>query len=60
MIKTAATVAIVAAVETPLRLAVYVLILRRSRRTCPQLFDGPACAAAVALCVEEYRRERPA
>ena len=55
--KAAAAVATVALVQAPVRLAGDVLILRRLRRVCPQLFDGPACAAAVAACVDEYQRE---
>jgi hypothetical protein len=55
--KAAAAVATVALVQSPVRLVADVLILRRFRRVCAQLFDGPACAAAVAACVEEYQRE---
>jgi hypothetical protein len=57
LIKAAAGVVIAAAVQAPVRFAVYVLALRSLRGTCPQLFDGPACAAAIAACIDEYQRE---
>jgi hypothetical protein len=57
LIRAALVAAIVVVVEGPLRFAVYAVILQRSRRTCPQFFDGPACAAAIAACLEEYQRE---
>ena len=57
LIKATVTVAIGAVVQAPMRLTVYVLVLRRLRRTCPQLFDGATCAAAVAACLDEYQRE---
>ena len=56
-IKLAAAVLTAAFVQAPLRLAAYALMLRRSRRECPQLFDGRAAAAAVAACLAEYERE---
>jgi hypothetical protein len=56
-IKLAAAVATAALVQGPLRLAAYALMLRRSRRAYPQLFDGHAAAAAVAACLDEYQRE---
>lgn len=55
--KLAAAVATAAFVQAPLRLTAYALILRRSRRAYPQLFDGHAAAAAVAACLDEYQRE---
>lgn len=57
LIKAAAVVTTVALLQDPMRLAADVLIWRRVRRICPQLFDGPACAAAVAACLDEYQRE---
>lgn len=56
-IKLAAAVLTAAIVQAPLRLAAYALMLRRSRRAYPQLFDGHAAAAAVAACLDEYQRE---
>ena len=56
-IKLAAAVLTAALVQAPLRFAAYALMLRRSRRHCPQLFDGHAAAAAVAACLAEYERE---
>jgi hypothetical protein len=56
-VKAVVAVATVALVQAPVRLATDLLVLRRLRRTCPQLFDGPACAAAVAACLDEYQRE---
>jgi glycine cleavage system pyridoxal-binding protein P len=57
LLKAAAVVTTMALVQNPMRLAADVLIWRRVRRLCPQLFDGPACAAAVAACLDEYQRE---
>jgi glycine cleavage system pyridoxal-binding protein P len=57
LVKAAVTVLTVALVQAPVRLATDVVILRLARRTCPELFDGPACAAAVAACLDEYQRE---
>jgi hypothetical protein len=56
-IKLAAAVVTAAFVQAPLRFAAYALMLRRSRRVYPQLFDGHAAAAAVAACLAEYERE---
>jgi len=56
-IKLAAAVVTAAFVQAPLRCTAYALILRRSRRAYPQLFDGHAAAAAVAACLDEYERE---
>jgi hypothetical protein len=56
-IKLAAAVVTAAFVQAPLRFAAYAVMLRRSRRECPQLFDGHAAAAAVAACLAEYERE---
>jgi hypothetical protein len=56
-IKLAAAVVTAAFVQAPLRFAAYALMLRRSRRAYPQLFDGHAAAAAVAACLDEYQRE---
>jgi len=56
-IKLAAAVVTAALVQAPLRFAAYALMLRRSRREHPQLFDGHAAAAAVAACLAEYERE---
>jgi hypothetical protein len=56
-IKLAAAVVTAAFVQAPLRFAAYALMLRRSRRECPHLFDGHAAAAAVAACLAEYERE---
>ena len=56
-IKLAAAVVTAALVQAPLRFAAYALMLRRSRRAYPQLFDGHAAAAAVAACLDEYQRE---
>jgi hypothetical protein len=56
-IKLAAAVVAAAFVQAPLRFTAYALMLRRSRRAYPQLFDGPAAAAAVAACLAEYERE---
>ena len=56
-IKLAAAVVTAAFVQAPLRFAAYALMLRRSRRAYPQLFDGHAAAAAVAACLAEYERE---
>jgi hypothetical protein len=56
-IKLAAAVVTAAFVQAPLRFAAYVLMLRRSRRAYPQLFDGHAAAVAVAACLDEYERE---
>jgi hypothetical protein len=57
LVKAAVAVAAVALVQAPVRVAADVLILRHCRHSCPQLFDGPACAAAVAACLDEYQRE---
>jgi hypothetical protein len=56
LVKTALGLAIFAVAQAPVRLLASVMVLRRSRRTCPELFDGQVCAAAVAACVEEYQR----
>lgn len=56
-IKLAAAVITAAFVQAPLRFTAYALMLRRSRRAYPQLFDGHAAAAAVAACLAEYERE---
>lgn len=56
-IKLAAAVMTAAFVQAPLRLTAYAVMLRRSRRAYPQLFDGQAAAAAVAACLDEYQRE---
>ena len=56
-IKLAAAVLAAALVQAPLRFAAYALMLRRSRRAYPQLFDGHAAAVAVAACLAEYERE---
>jgi hypothetical protein len=56
-IKLAAAVVTAAFVQAPLRFVAYALMLRRSRRAYPQLFDGHAAAAAVADCLAEYERE---
>ena len=56
-IKLAAAVVAAALVQAPLRFSAYALMLRRSRRAYPQLFDGHAAAAAVAACLAEYERE---
>ncbi|HEY2319004.1 MAG TPA: hypothetical protein VGH67_11950 [Solirubrobacteraceae bacterium] len=56
-VKVAAAVLTAALVQAPLRFTAYALMLRRSRRECPQLFDGQAAAAAVAACLAEYERE---
>jgi hypothetical protein len=56
-IKLAAAVVTAAFVQAPLRFAAYALMLRRSRRAYPHLFDGHAAAAAVADCLAEYERE---
>jgi hypothetical protein len=55
-IKLAAAVMTAAVVQAPLRFAAYAVMLRRSRRECPQLFDGHAAAAAVAACRADYER----
>jgi hypothetical protein len=55
-IKLAAAVVAAAFVQAPLRFTAYALMLRRSRRAYPQLFDGHAAAAAVAACLAEYER----
>lgn len=57
LVKAAVAVATVALVQAPVRVAADVLILRRFRHVCPELFDGPACALAVAACLDEYRCE---
>ena len=56
---TRATIAVVmvAAVQAPVRFATYALRLRRLRRACPEMFDGRACAEAIAACIDEYQRE---
>jgi hypothetical protein len=56
-LKLAAAVLTAALVQAPLRFTAYALMLRRSRRAYPQLFDGHAAAAAVAACLDEYERE---
>jgi hypothetical protein len=56
LVKTALGIAILAVAQAPVRLLASVMLLRRSRRACPELFDGRVCAAAVAACVEEYQR----
>ena len=56
-IKLAAAVVTAALVQAPLRFTAYALMLRRSRRECPQLFDSHAAAASVAACLAEYERE---
>jgi hypothetical protein len=43
-IKLAAAVMTAALVQAPLRFAAYALMLRRSRRAYPQMFDGHAAA----------------
>jgi hypothetical protein len=55
LVKTALGLAILAVAQAPVRLLASVMVLRHSRRTCPELFDGRICAAAVAACVEEYQ-----
>jgi hypothetical protein len=55
-LKLAAVVVTAAFVQAPVRFAAYALMLRRSRRAYPQLFDGHAAAAAVAACLDEYQR----
>ncbi len=57
LVKASVAVVTVVLMQDPVRLATEVLILRSLRRTCPQLFDGPGCAAAVAACLDEYERE---
>jgi hypothetical protein len=56
---TKATVAVVAiaVVQAPVRLGTYVLVLRRLRRTCPEMFDGHACGEVITACIAEYQRE---
>jgi hypothetical protein len=56
LVKTALGIAILTVAHAPVRLLASVMVLRRSRRACPELFDGRICAAAVAACVEEYQR----
>jgi hypothetical protein len=56
LVKTALGIAILTVAQAPVRLLASVMVLRHSRRACPELFDGRVCAAAVAACVEEYRR----
>ena len=58
LVKATVAVVIFAVIQAPVRLAIYAAILWRSRRVAPQLFDGPACAAAVAACLDDYQRER--
>ena len=55
--KTAVAVVMVALVQAPARVATSALFLRRMRRTMPELFDGAACKAAIAVCLDEYKRE---
>ena len=56
---TKATVAVlaIAVVQAPIRLAGYALALRRLRRSCPEMFDGHACAEVITTCIAEYQRE---
>jgi hypothetical protein len=56
LVKTALGLAILAVAPAPVSLLASVMLLRRSRRICPELFDSRVCAAAVAACVEEYQR----
>jgi hypothetical protein len=56
LVKTVVGLAILAIAQAPVRLLASVMVLRRSRRACPELFDGRVCAAAVAACIEEYQR----
>ena len=56
LVKTALGIAILTVAQAPVRLLASVMVLRHSRRACPELFDGRICAAAVAACVEEYQR----
>jgi hypothetical protein len=55
--KTTLAVVAVALVQAPARIATEALVLRRLRRSCPELFDGHACAAVIEDCIDEYRRE---
>ncbi len=56
---TKVTVAVIAValVQAPARVAAEALVLRRLRRGCPEMFDGHACAAVIAACIDEYQRE---
>jgi hypothetical protein len=57
LVRAAAIVGTVAAVQAPARVAAYALLLRHQRRTTPELFDGSACLTAIATCVDEYARQ---
>ena len=39
------------------RIVIQGLVLRKLRRTHPELFDGSAAAASVAACLAEYGAE---
>ena len=49
-------VAAAAIVQSPARVAAYALLLRRQRRTSPELFDGSACIAAITAALDDYQR----
>ncbi len=57
LVRAAAIVGTVAVVQAPARVAAYALLLRRQRRTTPELFDGSACLTAIATCLDEYQRD---
>ncbi|HWE10831.1 MAG TPA: hypothetical protein VG325_15880 [Solirubrobacteraceae bacterium] len=59
LVRAGATVATVALLQAPARIATYVLLLRRLRETNPELFDGAACRKSIAACLDEYERELP-
>lgn len=57
LVRAAAIVGTVAVVQAPARVAAYALLLRRQRRTSPELFDGSACLTAIATCLDEYAQQ---
>jgi hypothetical protein len=57
LVTAAAIVGTVAVMQAPARVAAYALLLRRQRRTSPELFDGLACLTAITTCLDEYTRQ---
>lgn len=57
LVKATVAVMTIALVQAPVRVATDALLLRRLRRSCPEMFDGRRCAAVIAACIDEYRRE---
>jgi hypothetical protein len=55
--KTTVAIMTVAFMQAPARIATEALVLRRLRKSCPELFDGHVAAEVVAACLDEYRRE---